>query len=114
MTAQATAQQMATTLARLAFKAFLDTDCALDCRPRAVPRASVLIPVHNRAELTLTCLQSLALQQSQTPFAIIVVDNNSTDGTAQLLQRVRGLRVVRNDTNSGYPRAVNQAAQLAT
>jgi GT2 family glycosyltransferase len=110
---QTTAREVVTTLARCALRAFLDAGCTLDCRPRGTPRASLLIPLHNHAELTLLCFQSLALHLNQTPFEIIVVDNGSTDETAQLLEAVQGLRVIRNEKNLGYPRAINQAAQLA-
>jgi len=103
-----------TVLARLALRAFLETGCRLDCRPRSLPTASLIIPVHNRAELTLTCLQSLAMRQNTIPLEIIIVDNGSTDETRQLLRRVRGLRVIRNQTNLGFPKAVNQAAIQAT
>ncbi len=63
--------------------------------------------------MTLACLQALALRLNQTPFEVVIVDNGSTDETGELLERVRGLRVVRNETNLGYPVAVNQAARLA-
>jgi GT2 family glycosyltransferase len=106
-------KEVLTRLAQRALKTFLDTGCTLDCRPRAFPRASIVIPVCNRADLTLMCLQSLALRQNQTPFEIIIVDNGSTDETERLLPHVQGLRVVRNATNAGFPKAVNQAAQLA-
>jgi O-antigen biosynthesis protein len=114
MAVQATAREVVTTLARRTLQAFLQADCRLDCRPSAAPRASLLVPVHNHSELTLLCLQSLALRQNQTPFEIIVVDNNSTDETARLLKRVQGLGVIHNRENLGYPGAINQAARLAS
>jgi GT2 family glycosyltransferase len=109
-----TPQALLTALARRALKNFLETGCTLDCQPRGSPRASVLIPVCNRAELTLTCLQTLAMRLNQVPFEIILVDNNSTDETEELLRRIKGARVIRNSVNAGFPRAVNQAARLAS
>ncbi len=97
-----------------ALQSFLDGGCVLDFRPAGEPKVSIVMLVYNRAELTLGCLQSLALGLNQTPFEIIIVDNGSTDETAVLLERVQGLKVVRNATNLGFPKGVNQAARLAS
>jgi GT2 family glycosyltransferase len=106
-------KDMALALARAALRSFLDTGCVLDLAA-AAPQVSVLLLLCNRAELTLACLQSLALRMSRTPLEVIAVDNGSTDETAQLLQQFRGLKVLRNETNAGFPRAVNQAARQAS
>ena len=45
-------------------------------------RAAIIIPVHNRREVTLRCLRSLHAPQLPADFAVIVVDDGSTDGTA--------------------------------
>ncbi len=80
--------------------------------PRAEsPVVSVLLPVFNRADLTLRCLRSLAA--IQLPMEIIVIDNASTDLTAALLGRTTGAMVVRNTQNVGFLAAINQAADLA-
>jgi GT2 family glycosyltransferase len=104
----------ATALARASLDAFLDTRCTLDCQPTGTPRVSAVMLVCNRAELTLGCLQTLALRLNAVPVEIILVDNGSTDATGLLLERVRGLKVVRNPVNLGYPKAVNQGARLAS
>ena len=65
-----------------------DSDAA-DCHPRF----SVVIPAYNEAEFLGSCLDSLLAQDFRDPYEIIVVDNNSTDGTADLA-RSRGVRVV--------------------
>lgn len=44
------------------------------------PTISIVIPVYNRQELILRCLDSIAMQ-SYPPLEIIVVDNGSTDAT---------------------------------
>jgi GT2 family glycosyltransferase len=112
--AHPTPKEAMTKLGRVALRSFLDSGCILDCRPAGEPKVSVLMLVWNRAELTLACLQSLALRSNRLPIEIVVVDNGSTDETSQLLERVRGLKVHRNGENAGFPAGVNQAARLAT
>jgi GT2 family glycosyltransferase len=114
MVAHPAPKEAMTKLARAALRSFLDSGCVLDCRPAAEPRVSILMLVCNRAELTLACLQTLALRLNQVPFETVIVDNGSTDETARLLERVQGLKVHRNGENVGFPAGVNQAARLAT
>jgi glycosyltransferase involved in cell wall biosynthesis len=44
---------------------------------------SIVIPVYNEAEQLGACLQAIA-RQTVRPYQVIVVDNNSTDGTAAI------------------------------
>jgi glycosyltransferase involved in cell wall biosynthesis len=44
-------------------------------------KISLVIPVYNEAEQLGACLQAIA-RQTVMPYEVIVVDNNSTDGTA--------------------------------
>ncbi len=48
-------------------------------------RAAVLIPVHNRREITLRCLRVLRAAELPAEFGVIVVDDGSTDGTAEAI-----------------------------
>jgi glycosyltransferase involved in cell wall biosynthesis len=57
------------------------------------PRFSVVIPAYNEAEFLGSCLDSLLAQDFRGPYEIIVVDNNSTDATADVA-RSRGVTVV--------------------
>ncbi len=57
-------------------------------------RFSVVIPAYNEAGFLGSCLDSLLAQDFEYPYEIIVVDNNSTDGTAEVA-RSRGVTVVR-------------------
>ncbi|MCP4004706.1 MAG: glycosyltransferase family 2 protein [bacterium] len=76
---------------------------------------SVVIPVFNRAELTRQCLDSIQRIGASTPFEVIVVDNGSTDGTAEVLRnRPDWVRVSVNSTNQGFASACNQGAEMAT
>jgi glycosyltransferase involved in cell wall biosynthesis len=60
---------------------------------RSDPRFSIVIPAYNEAQFLGPCLDSLRAQDFSGPYEVIVVDNNSTDGTADLA-RSRGAIVV--------------------
>lgn len=56
-------------------------------------RVSIVIPVYNEAERIHDCLEALA-RQTVPPFEVIVVDNNSTDGTSALAAAFPFVRVL--------------------
>ena len=47
----------------------------------------VLIPAHNRLELTINCLSSLKNQKDYDNLNIIIIDDASTDGTDEYLKK---------------------------
>ncbi len=77
------------------------------------PRVSVIIPVYGKIDYTLRCLASIAAHPPQVPFEVIVVDDCSPDDSAQVLEQVRGVRVVRNQVNQGFIRSCNAGAAAA-
>ncbi|MBN1924565.1 MAG: glycosyltransferase [Prolixibacteraceae bacterium] len=72
------------------------------------PELSILMILYNKAELTLACLQSL-LDSDYKNFELIIVDNNSTDKTHELLKRISGAKIIENKENIHFLRANNQA-----
>jgi GT2 family glycosyltransferase len=60
----------------------------------------------NRRELLRACLESLT-RQADLDFEIIVVDNGSGDGSAELAENF-GAKVIRNSENRGFCAANNQ------
>lgn len=82
---------------------------------------SFLIPSWNQAELLEKCLenlfQQLGKEAKDLPFEIIVIDNASSDDTEkvlQIFQKKHPLRVIKNQQNLGFARAINQAAAIAS
>ena len=51
------------------------------------PLLSVVIPSYNAGIYIAECLHSVLAQQDCPPFEVIVVDDGSTDGTAELVER---------------------------
>lgn len=76
------------------------------------PEVSVIVVLFNQAGLSRLCLQSLADSQG-VRFQTLIVDNASSDRTAQLLARVDGATVLQPGQNLGFLLAVNAAAEQA-
>jgi GT2 family glycosyltransferase len=75
-------------------------------------RASIIIPTYNRLDLLQNCISSIR-KHTDTPFEIIVVDNASTDGTADWLRREK-LTFISLPRNEGFPIACNKGLQLSS
>jgi N-acetylglucosaminyl-diphospho-decaprenol L-rhamnosyltransferase len=77
------------------------------------PLVEIVIPVFNQLACTQICLDSLGRDSTMTP-GIIVVDNGSSDGTAEYLAESQALTVVRNSRNRGCAAAWNQGVRACT
>lgn len=74
-------------------------------------KVSVIIPNWNGKHFLQTCLDSL-LNQTFRSFAIIVVDNGSTDGSVQFVeQNYTEVKIIALDRNYGFAKANNLAMQ---
>src|SRR5882724_12105538 len=74
---------------------------------------SIIVPVFNQLEYTHACLASLQTVEEQTRFEIIIVDDCSTDRTAEVLSQVDGITYLRNERNSGFVASCNLGAEKA-
>jgi len=79
----------------------------------AEPVVSVVIPVYNQIGYTARCLASIQAADATVAYEVIVVDDCSTDTTAELLRDVPGLRLLRNPRNLGFCETVNNGAAAA-
>ena len=86
---------------------------AVPAAASATPRASIVIPVFNQFAHTLACLRALAAHPPQADCEILVVDDGSSDETAEALPRIEGLRYHRRPENGGFIAACNDGAALA-
>jgi GT2 family glycosyltransferase/glycosyltransferase involved in cell wall biosynthesis len=74
---------------------------------------SIIIPVFNQLRFTQACLASLQEHQGTERFEVIVVDDRSTDGTAEVVPRLPGVVYLRNEMNSGFIASCNHGAEQA-
>ena len=77
------------------------------------PTVSIVIPAFNKWELTRKCLVAVAENTRDVAHEVIVVDNASSDETAEQLSRLDNIRFTRNTANLGFARASNQGAAMA-
>lgn len=79
---------------------------------------TVIIANYNGEELLPSCLNSLASGLKHVPKSkVIVVDNGSSDRSIELLKsskhKFNDLKVIQNERNLGFAKAVNQAARAS-
>lgn len=67
--------------------------------PATLPLFSVILPVFNRLELIERSIYSI-LNQKYTNFELIIVDDGSTDGTADIIKRIVDPRIQFFQTNN--------------
>ena len=77
------------------------------------PEVSIVVPVHNKFELTYHCIASNILAANLTSWELIVVDDCSTDTTLKLDSIVDNVVVVTNHANQGFLRSCNRGAEAA-
>lgn len=77
-------------------------------------KATVVIPNLNGERFLKDCLDSL-FDQSFRDFDVVLVDNNSSDGSIELVKSLYPeVEVIRNKANLGFARAVNQGIAKAS
>jgi GT2 family glycosyltransferase len=77
--------------------------------------ASLIIVSWNTKDMVAQCLDSLKRYAEDSSIEIIVVDNASSDGTAECIrERFPHVRLIRNATNIGFARGNNIGIKLST
>jgi GT2 family glycosyltransferase len=110
----AKAAMRATLSARL--DAFLSGSAKLRLPRAERPDVSIVLVLHNQAELTFGCLGSIAetLANGELGVEVVILDNASTDRTTMLLNRIEGPEIIRSKANLHFLKGVNLAALSAT
>lgn len=79
----------------------------------AEPRVTIVIPLYSGGDLTRACLESIRDNTSKVSYEVILIDDTADESTKALLAKVRGARILVNETNLGYVRSVNRGASEA-
>jgi GT2 family glycosyltransferase len=76
---------------------------------------SIIIVNYNVKEYIIDCIQSIIRWTPETiQYEIIVVDNNSQDGSVNALEtKFPEITILKNKNNIGFTRAINQGANIA-
>lgn len=80
-----------------------------------MPSVSILMPVYNAEPYLSEAIQSM-LNQTYADFELIILDDCSTDRSAEVVQTFSDARIVyhRNEVNSGLANNLNTGLKLAT
>ncbi|MCU7519720.1 MAG: glycosyltransferase [Ignavibacteria bacterium] len=78
---------------------------------------SIVVLTFNGLKFNKECINSI-LKHTKLKYEIIIVDNASTDGTVTYLKNLQKkyarIKVILNDSNYGFPKAINQALKAAS
>ncbi len=82
--------------------------------PTALPIVTVVIVNWNTRDYLKRCLDSVFSKNHVIPFDVIVVDNNSSDGSVEMVRNeFSQVTLIENQENLGFSRANNQAMRLS-
>src|SRR5690606_29618631 len=86
---------------------------AADAQPEARPLLSIVIPAYNEAEAITATVEELLRVPELNDAEIIVVDDGSTDDTAERLAHFDRIVLIRHRANRGYSAAIATGARLS-
>jgi GT2 family glycosyltransferase len=82
-----------------------------------IPKVSIIIPVYNGLDFITNCIQSLLKNTSGINYEVIVIDQNSKDGSQHYLKRLsktnKNFILIKNKENIGFAAAMNQGVAIA-
>ncbi len=107
-----TAKRQLERLNVIALDSFIATNAKIKLPEATTPKVTIILVLYNRAELTFSCLNSI-LKSNLKSVELVIVDNDSSDRTRQLLARIEGAKIILNDENKHFLLACNQASELA-
>lgn len=76
-------------------------------------KTSIIILTYNKLEYTKQCIDSIRKYTQPESYEMIVVDNNSNDGTVEWLKEQCDIKTIYNKENYGFPKGCNQGIEVA-
>ena len=78
------------------------------------PQLSIIIVNYKTPQMTLECIESIKAKTYGVRYEIIVIDNDSGDGSVEFLQeRIDGIIMIKAPENLGFGRANNMGVSAA-
>ncbi|PID30478.1 MAG: hypothetical protein CR982_01090 [Candidatus Cloacimonadota bacterium] len=81
------------------------------------PLVSIIIPLFNNLNYTKNCINSILENTNYPNYEIVIIDNNSTDGTREYLNGLKNnltnVKIILNSENRGFGIANNQGAKIS-
>lgn len=77
-------------------------------------KTSIVMLTYNKLQYTKQCIDSIRKYTDKETYELIVVDNNSIDGTVNWLEEQQDLLCIFNKENLGFPKACNQGIGIST
>ena len=74
---------------------------------------SIVVPIFNQHEMTDDCILSIR-EHTDLDYELILVDNGSTPPVKMPFTGYTSVKLLRNETNSGFPKAVNQGIEASS
>lgn len=84
-----------------------------ESRKVTVNNYSIVILTYNNLEYTKVCLESIEKYNKFKNYEIIIIDNNSSDGTKEFLKNTDDIKYIINKENNGFPKGCNQGIEIA-
>jgi len=76
-------------------------------------KTSIILITYNNLSYTKDCIASILKYTKKDTYELIVVDNLSSDGTREWLSEQKGMKVLLNDENVGFPKGCNLGIELS-
>lgn len=74
---------------------------------------SIVILSYNTLLMTQMCIESIRSFTDEGTYEIIVIDNASTDGSAEWISKQPDIKYILNKENKGFPKGCNQGMAIA-
>lgn len=85
---------------------------------KMTPKVSVIVLTYNNLNMNKNCIESILNKTAYSNYELIVVDNQSTDGTVEYLrnlesQNIPNVKIIFNDDNLGFAGGNNCGIQVS-
>lgn len=77
-------------------------------------KTSIIILTYNNLLYTKLCLESIRKYTTPKSYEVIIVDNNSSDGSQTWIRTQKNVHSIFNRENRGFPKGCNQGMTIST